>query len=310
MVSEQEIIEKLAAFSSGYIGDDAAILPAVKSSRYVISKDLLVEGVHFETAVFSAQDLAHKSLHVNLSDLAATGAKPVFILCGICIPVALQSYAESFLLDLAQLCLQHQVVLIGGDTTAAPSQLTISITAVGVSSGCVYRSTAQHSQVICVAGNLGYAHLGFLGEAFRDYFLRPTARVAEGIWLAETGLVRSMMDVSDGLWVDLRKLCHASGVSAVIELEKLADGFVQECQQLAVDPLETALVGGEDYALLLTVDESDYLDLATRFQAKFGYSLQRIGRTGVSDGGPVLCATGVDPSTLQVFTHFGEDDAS
>ena len=167
MIQEDKIIKALQATSTdGFIGDDAAVLPNVNgSNRYVISKDLLIEDVHFRTKYFTPEDLAHKALHVNLSDISAMGAEPLYILCGISIPSNLQDYAIRFLNSLAAICQNVDVTLIGGDTTASKDRLFISITAIGTApeSNIKYRNGAKASDLICVIGNLGFAHLGFLG---------------------------------------------------------------------------------------------------------------------------------------------------
>lgn len=117
MIQEDKIIKALQATAAGrFIGDGAVILPDVRAAnRYVISKDLLVEDVHFHTSYFTPENLAHKSLHVNLSDISAMGAQALYILCGISIPSNLQDYAIRFLNSLTLACQKVGVILTGGE---------------------------------------------------------------------------------------------------------------------------------------------------------------------------------------------------
>ena len=259
MISEDEIVSALQSSSFGFIGDDAALLPSEKSdSNYVVTKDLLVQDLHFRTKYFTPQDLAHKALHVNLSDLAAMGAKPLYILCGISIPDDLQDYCVKFLDYLTLACKKAEVVLIGGDTTASKARLFISITAIGsaVKNYIKTRSTAKVDDIICIAGNLGFAHTGLTAlekgfETDKKYtksFLRPTAKTKEGIWLGKKDCITGMMDISDGLYVDLRRLCKASNKGAILNIELL-----KNCLESKIS-IKTALEGGEDYGLLFTTN--------------------------------------------------------
>jgi thiamine-monophosphate kinase len=311
MINEAKIIQRLQTKSCGFIGDDAAVLPHTNSSKYVITKDLLVEGIHFRTQYFSPQDLAHKALHVNLSDLAAMGAQPRYILCGIAVPDTLQDYAYNFLSSLSTSCQKAGVILIGGDTTAAKGYLYISITAIGLtteSNNIKYRNTAENNDLICIAGNLGWAHLGFIAlendtataAKYKNSFLCPTAKIKEGLWLAKQTLVTSMMDISDGLYTDLKKLCAASNKSAVIDIELL---------QSVLDPdisLQIALEGGEDYGLLLTINQESFEKLSNEFAKIFNYNLKVIGH--ITDGESITFKQGEQEVDLSInsFTHFGE----
>lgn len=312
MLSENKIISALQTTASGeFIGDDAAILPhATINNRYVISKDLLIEDVHFRTSYFTADDLAHKALHVNLSDIAAMGAKPLYILCGIAIPNCAQDYAINFLNALTIMCENIGVILIGGDTTASPNNILISITAIGQTPKCniKYRSTAKSGDIICIAGNIGFAHLGFLSleqaktidAKYTNSFLRPEAKIKEGIWLGSKLSVTSMMDVSDGLYIDLQRLSLRAKKQAAIDINFLQNHLTPEIS------LQIALEGGEDYGLLMTIDKCLFADLSQQFTQTFGYDLKVIGH--MTDGAGVVCNQDNQPVNIAVnpFTHFGE----
>ena len=312
MIQEDKIIKALQATSAdGFIGDDAAVLPNVDgSNRYVISKDLLIEDVHFRTKYFTPEDLAHKSLHVNLSDIAAMGAEPLYILCGISIPSHLQDYAHRFLNSLTTMCQYVGVTLIGGDTTASKDRLFISITAIGKApeSNIKYRNGAKASELICIIGNLGFAHLGFLGleqsiptdTKYINSFLRPEAKIKEGIWLGKQFAVTSMMDISDGLYIDLKRLTSSSKKHAVLDIDLLQSHLNPDVS------VQVALEGGEDYGLLVTVHKDSFEELSHRFVENFSYNLKVVGH--ITDGDGLSLKQNGKPVeiTINHFAHFGE----
>lgn len=290
MISEDGIITYLKSQFPQQIGDDAAVLPFNEHQSYVISQDLLIEDIHFRKHYQSPESLAHKALHVNLSDIAAMGAIPQTVLLGLSIPVTDQTYIESFLKHFTQICDKANVILIGGDTTAAPqNQLFISVTVLGTActSQLKYRSHAQINDVICVVGHIGAAHIGFLALEknepgllmYKDCFLNPRAKTEEGIWLGQQSEVHAMMDLSDGVYTDLQKLLQASNCGALIPLENLkpSNQIVEACQQLAIDPLETQLSGGEDYGLLFTISPVHFSEISREFENQFHYPIQKIG---------------------------------
>lgn len=308
MLSEQKIIDYLKnSFpNKSGIGDDAATI-----GNYVITKDLLVEDVHFRRRYVDATSLAYKALQVNLSDIAAMGAKPTYVLLGISIPKNCSQYIEEFLTSFTKACQAHHIQLIGGDTTASEEKLYISVTAIGITEQPKFRSGAKIGDIICVVGNLGNAHIGLQAleknlDGFSDFkrtFLWPEAKVKEGIWLGSKAIVTSMMDISDGLLVDLKKLCAASEVSGDIDLDKLENtvSFCEACYALKLNPLEVMLVGGEDYGLLITVEPDHYAKLV----ADANFSIKAIGKITVGKKGAVTFSKN---TTLEFkeFSHFGE----
>jgi thiamine-monophosphate kinase len=289
MLTEDNIIARLKAGFPDYIGDDAAIIEQSNGQSYVVTKDVLVEDVHFRTSYFDPTSLAHKALQVNLSDMAAMGAKPSFVLLGISIPQSRLQYAEEFIEAFTGLCKKEAVALIGGDTTRSPDKLFISVTAIGIapSQAIKRRATAKAGDFICVAGEMGSAHLGFIAseraldglENYKKAFLRPEAKIKEGQWLGTQDSVTSLMDLSDGLFVDLTKLCQASELQAEVDLDlfKPSRGFIDSCKELGLDPVDTMLAGGEDYSLLFTVAPAGYQELTEGFTKRFGYAVKPIG---------------------------------
>lgn len=309
---ENDIIQILHAQFPKYIGDDAAVLPYSSQEVQLISKDLLVEDIHFRKDYFTPQDLAHKALHANLSDIAAMGARARFVLCGIAIPKAAEAYAQGFLEALSNFCQALGLSLVGGDTSASPNALCISITVIGYGqeTQLKYRHTAQADDIIAVVGNLGWARLGLfaleqnhpIDACFQDACLRPEAEIKMGTWLGQQNDVTSMMDVSDGLYTDLGRLAKASKLQATIMLETLlvSDKFQQACQSLGQDPHKTVLSGGEDYALLCTVRPKAWTAI-TKAAPK---SLYRIGSMQTGRGLRMTEQGQVKTPDLAPFHHF------
>lgn len=237
------------------IGDDAAAL-FNPPSPLLITQDLLVEDVHFRLSYFSPEALAHKALHANLSDIAAMGGRSQYMLLSLSIPDSISSdWLNRFSDHLTHLCQLHQVTIIGGDTTKSPDKLYISITLLGTSDHPIkLRSGAKPGDIICVTGNLGDAYAGLLAleknlpgrEYFKNKQLFPEARIQESIYFGKIEGITAMMDISDGLYIDLQNLCKSSSVGAEINMEAIPHSAEIE--------IETAIQGGEDYELLLTVE--------------------------------------------------------
>lgn len=321
MLSEATLIAKLQAEFPTHIGDDAAVIPYTQDQSYIITKDLLIENIHFRTTYVAPHHLAHKALQVNLSDIAAMGATPHFILLGLSIPLAQSEYAQQFIEHFSACCHDARVIVIGGDTTCSPTTLFISITAIGIAANnnIKYRHTAKPTDLICVAGHLGYAHLGWLAceksisgfENYQQHFLKPVAKLKESAWLSTQGAVTSMMDLSDGLYLDLKRLCKAAGVKAQVELTLFTPtaDFIRACTTLGSSQEEAQLIGGEDYGLLFTIQASAYQNLANQFMQQFGYKVKCLG--SLTQGEGVYFNHQDDALTFKYkpFTHFGEDDA-
>lgn len=328
MLDEQRLINTLKTSfpSRGGIGDDAAILPFSRTQRYVVSKDILIENVHFRRSYFSPEDLAHKAIHVNLSDIAAMGGTPAYVFLAMAIPQSFEYDLDAFTHAVTRICQEHDVMLMGGDTTATSQGiLMISVTIMGICplKHLKRRRGARKGDILALAGNIGYAHIGLdscergrdESSFFEPFLLRPTARVHEGIWLGQQEAVTAMMDVSDGLWLDLKRLCAASQAVAALNLQDLAryqtHAFIQACRK--TDPLHVQLTGGEDYSLLFTVKPQAWPNLSRAFEEKFGYGLKKIGhifkqRPGYND---IILTDGERAVksisfNIKPFTHFGE----
>lgn len=256
------------------VGDDSALLTPPAQQQLVICADTLVAGRHFPLDT-NPHAIGWKSVAVNLSDIAAMGAKPHSILLALSLPQIDHDWLKSFSQGLYDCCDQFGVSLIGGDTTQSP-HLTISVTALGwVDIGkAVTRSGAQVGDYICVSGQVGDAAYGLqhLGHPLQQRLDYPTPRCQLGQELK--GLAHSMIDVSDGLAQDLGHILHASKVGAEIDLDQLPiDDHVKQLQQES--QWQYALAGGDDYELCFTISPQNYQKL---LQLKLDVNIHKIGQ--------------------------------
>ncbi|WP_410210807.1 thiamine-phosphate kinase [Aquirhabdus sp.] len=268
------------------IGDDAAILTPPAHHELVISTDTLIAGRHFpiDTDPYS---IGWKAAAVNLSDIAAMGAKPHSILLALTLPEANPDFLEPLAAGLFALCDAAHVKLIGGDTTRGQA-LSLTVTALGwVPMGqAILRSSAQVGDLIVVSGTLGDAayalqHLSSsaLDPELKARLDRPTPRLALG--LALRGYASAMLDISDGLAQDLGHILRASGVSGQIHLEDLP----LSPTLAALNPEQRAalaLSGGDDYELCFTISPSKFAILQSVWDDS-NLPLSVIGQINASD---------------------------
>jgi thiamine-monophosphate kinase len=244
------------------VGDDAALLEMPKDSDLVAAVDTIVAGRHFLEGA-AARSIGHRALAVNLSDIAAMGATPLWATLALTLPGVDADWLEEFAAGFFELADAHGVTLVGGDTTGGP--LTVSVQILGhIASGtALRRSGAQAGDVLVVSGTLGDAAAGLnllktgglansreAQELIRRFDF-PEPRVALG--QCACGIATAAMDLSDGLIGDLPKLAQASGLAAHVSVERLP---LSSAMRTAVSPnqaLEWALAGGEDFELLLAV---------------------------------------------------------
>src|SRR5512138_3370788 len=261
-------------------GDDAAVLRLPAGEELVATVDAVVEGVHFDRRATWA-DVGWKALAVNLSDLAAMGARPLFALVALGLPAgAPDAAARGLARGLGACARAHRVAVVGGNVTRA-REVSVTVTALGsVPAGrAVLRSGARPGDLVAVTGTVGDAALGLRAGAAAPLVRRqrrPTPRVAAGLALA--GLVRAAIDVSDGLAQDLAHLCRASGVGARIGARDLplSPAYRRAARRLA-DPWGAALAGGEDYELVVAIAPAS-LPAARAAAAKARTPLTVIGR--------------------------------
>ena len=240
------------------IGDDGAILEPTPGLQQVQVIDTLVEGVHFPSNM-AAADLGYRAVAVNLSDIAAMGAIPRWMTLALTLWDKDEQWVEAFAAGLFEAAAEHDVALVGGDTTQGDAVVTsVHITGEVEPGKALLRSGARVGDIVYVSGTLGDAAAGLSLLEDRQYddflgrrFLRPTARVELGRRLA--GRAGGAIDVSDGLVGDLRKMLDASGVGAEIDVDKLP--LSRELRERFGDAaVDYALTGGDDYELCFTAD--------------------------------------------------------
>ncbi len=293
------------------IGDDAAVL-SPGNLPLAATQDLLVQGTHF----FSDHPpylLGRKSLSVNLSDLAAMGVWPLYALLGLGIPQDTETeWIDQFILGLSSIASESDVRIVGGDITRAP-QIFISITLLGEGKEYVTRGGARSGDSLFVSGNLGDAAQGLRlaktgvlwGDGIEsDYFLKaffdPVPQLDLGRRLAAHKVATAMIDTSDGLSMDLRHVCEASGVGAELELASLP--MSAPLHKALASPEELALHGGEDYQLLFTVAPEVLKNL---MRIPLGHKVTRIGRIVEGTGIDVIHVNGRrEPLEPKGFQHF------
>jgi len=275
------------------IGDDCAILPLAGERRLLVTTDMLVEGTHFLRAATPPRDLGHKSLAVNLSDIAAMGGRPTaaFLSLGLPGDIALP-WLDAFFAGLRALARRERVALLGGDTTRTSGPLVINLAVLGEArAGRIkLRSGARPGDAIFVTGDLGDSGAGLrvlLGGRARARdeaalvrrHNRPRAHLAEGAWLARRPGVTAMMDVSDGIDSDLRRIMERSGCGAAVDLDALplSGALRRTARRWGWEAREIAAAGGEDYCLLATAAREAAPAMARAFARAFGRPLARIG---------------------------------
>lgn len=249
------------------IGDDAAVFGHPNDSlKWVVTQDLMSEGTHFRLDWITPQDLAYKIIAVNLSDLAAMGAHPQFLLLSLGIPTKIPDiFLKKFSRAFHKICREQKVALIGGDTCESAHDLWLQVTAIGQAkkTQIAYRTGAKAGDPIYVTGSLGASALGLycLEYGIKTPLIkrhhRPPVLTEFAHALAQRGFASSMTDVSDGLLLDLETLC-GDKLTACIEADKVPIDLQTRhtAKKHALDPLSFALGGGEDYELIFTVRKS------------------------------------------------------
>ncbi|MFP4082906.1 MAG: thiamine-phosphate kinase [Candidatus Aminicenantes bacterium] len=269
-LEENELISAIRREFSGRnpdlllgIGDDAAVVKAGKKNL-IFTKDLLVEDFHFKSSLHPPYFLGRKSLNINLSDIAAIGGRPRYALLGLALPDKMDpSWVIEYFSGLKSAARGSGVNLVGGDISEA-KKIFISVTVVGEGKNILKRRGARPGDLLFVSGTLGDAKQGLIllkkaydlgrdrkADALLKAFLDPRPQVSLGMEISRKKLASSMIDVSDGLSVDLSHLCQESGCGAEIDVRRLPlSPELRSWQRKAVD---FALHGGEDYRLLFSV---------------------------------------------------------
>jgi thiamine-monophosphate kinase len=290
------------------VGDDAALLECPPGTQLVATTDTLVAGVHFPATVPAAA-IGHRALAVNLSDLAAMGARPAWALLALTLPAADESWLAEFAAGFLQLARAHEVALVGGDTTRGPLCVTVQLLGHVPSGRALTRSGGRAGDVLFVSGTPGDAGAGLKLEQgllsappeaapyLRERFLLPTPRVALGERLREHA--SACIDVSDGLLGDAGKLAAASGTGLEILFAELpvSRPLTQTLGDAAAR--ELALTAGDDYELCFSVRPESVARLERELPpAQWNY--RRIGVLRATPGAVVMRA-----GTVMHFSHCG-----
>jgi thiamine-monophosphate kinase len=327
---ENELIDRITRrthshFSGGRliqgIGDDCAVLRKNTGQVFLISTDAMVEGTHFTRDTLPAQALALKSLVANLSDIAAMGGTPEGILLSLGLPKATPvDWLDDFAKGLRQGLRRYRISLMGGNFARTARRVFVSITVMGTQSPKLvkYRSMAKGGDVIALTGPVGDSKAGLhllegrirLTHPWQRRLVAahqtPAAHLAQGMWLSKQPEVHAMMDVSDGLYVDIQNLMRASRVGARVDLDALpiSRDLATAAKVWGWKARRLALEGGEDYVLLLAIDAQKFPAIQKAFNARFVHPLTPIGKIVASrllslceDGKPFL-------KTPRPFSHY------
>jgi thiamine-monophosphate kinase len=298
------------------VGDDCALLQPQPGMQWAISSDMLVDGRHFLSTTSPAR-LGHKALAVNLSDLAACGAKPVGFTLALALPQMDEAWLQGFSQGLWALADEHGCELVGGDTTQGPLNICITVMGEVPPGDALLRQGAQVGDDIYISGSVGDARLalevmrGQLSlhaedfEACRLRMEQPEPRVALG--LALRGLANACIDVSDGLVGDLGHVLKASQVGAVLTTDWVQDSAAISVAMQSLPfarRLDMALASGDDYELLFTA-APEQAEAVQHAANESDISVTCIGRITTGSGLQVLDLQGVPMSRrFASFDHF------
>lgn len=298
------------------VGDDCALLQPQPGMHWAVSSDMLVDGRHFLSTT-PAKHLGHKALAVNLSDLAACGAKPVAFTLALALTHIDEAWLEGFSEGLWRLADQHGCELVGGDTTQGPLNICITVFGEVPPGDALLRQHAQAGDDIYVSGSVGDARLAlevFRGslsidaehfEAARQRMERPSPRVALG--QALRGIANAAVDISDGLVGDLGHILQRSKLGAVLTTDWVSDSAAISAAMQSIPlnrRLDFALAGGDDYELLFTA-APEQAQAVQEAANECGIPVTCIGRITDQRGLQVLDSHGTPLSRrFASFDHF------
>jgi len=280
------------------VGDDCALVDITNGMDLAVSTDTMVSGTHFFPDV-DPENLGHKSLAVNLSDIAAMGATPYWAMLALTLPTVDHTWLAAFAKGFFDLASEYNVSLIGGDTTRGPLTLTVTILGQVPTGAALRRNGAKAGNDVWVSGNVGDAALavahrhGKLVLTVADYheavmrLYEPTPRVALG--QALRGMATSAIDISDGLLADLGHICRLSGVGATVDVNSIPVSPIGARHFQSDAGLTAIVAGGDDYELCFTAPANARESIAELTDV-LGVPLTRIGQVrrgkGVSLLGP------------------------
>ena len=307
------------------IGDDAAAFTVAPGQVSLVTTDLLIEQIHFIRKTITGFDLGHKSLAVNLSDIAAMGgvAREAFVSIGIPLKCPL-NYIEAVYDGLKHLAAKFDVNILGGDTTRSENDLIINVVVHGIVARdkLLRRDAARPGDIIFTTGYLGDSKAGLhlilnnlpvdsseMQALYRAHVL-PEPHLLEGHFLANQPGIRAAIDISDGLSSDLGHIAEQSAVGAKIFVSEIpvSDSLKKFCGALGFDPLEYALRGGEDYTLLCTAAPEKAEEIAQNFRNAFNRPLFSIGEATENNRLEIIYPDGTSkPISPRGWDHFRVD---
>ncbi len=302
--SERQIISRIrkkAAVTANDlikgIGDDCSVFGRPDQGPWLVSTDMLVDNVHFDRSWHDPRLLGRKCVAVNLSDIAAMGGVPRFLLISVSLPRELSSqWITEWFDGVMEILAEYDCLLIGGDTVTG-EELNFSITVIGTQlpEGTLYRTGAREGDSVYVSGPLGSAAAGLQlftlmeekgvvlqKDAWQEVLsahLDPIPQIELGQLLCRSGHVSSMQDISDGIATDLSHICRESDVKAVIYEEKLPCLPLLDtvCTKYSLEKLDLLLKGGEDYQLVFTVKKGYEEKIEALVKDHFHIDLSPIG---------------------------------
>ena len=267
-------------------GDDAAVLSGGRKGKYLLlTTDALVEKVHFRRSA-GAKRIGRKALAVNLSDIAAMGGIPLWAVVNLGLPAGISvRYCRQMYRGIAELAEEFRLSIVGGDTFRSKEGIILAVAVVGevASKKCIFRKGAKPGDVLCLTGELG--------EAARGKHLDFIPRIKEGRYLAQNFSPSAMIDISDGLFADLIKLCRSSGVGAVIGEDAIPVSL--PVRKKKGKRFYRAVSGGEEFELLFALPEEEIAELLSTFPRATGTRVTPIGKTLA------------DPERLELIDHRG-----
>lgn len=328
-MNERELIQTISSLSASGneesllcgIGDDCAVVKSTPGQVSLYTMDTLIDSVHFDRNWHPPELLGRKAVSVNVSDIAAMGGQPEYLLFSLGLPAGFdEDWAARLCQGVVQACRQYGCRLIGGDTVRCPFGVTLTLAVIGsaLDNQVLYRHGACSGDSIFVTGPLGLAaaglelcRQGMKGEQeFEQLYaahLDPRAKVDLGRILAASGLVNAMMDLSDGLATDLAHICNRSKLGARIFQDRLPmdERLNKAADILGQNPVKLMISGGEDYELLLTAPPAAAKMLQEEV-AKSGHILYHVGK--MVDGEGVFLVTDDAGNATAVeflgFDHF------
>ncbi len=299
------------------VGDDAAVVEPVRGELEVITADAVVDGVHVDRRFTPPAAIGHRAVAVNLSDLAAMGARPRLMTLSLALPADLPLSDFDALIDGAlELASRERTRLVGGNITRTPGPLVVDVTAIGSvpRRRVLRRAGARPGDDVFVSGTVGDARAGLALLSSNEAgphelvarYLQPEPRIRLGTVLARNRAATSAVDLSDGLADGLARLAEAGGVGFEVQADALpvSDAARQVFQARGADPVREALAGGDDYELLFTARRRDGGRLRTALQQCRPLRVTRIGVVTKGGGCTVVRPDGSREPVAGGYEHF------